>query len=80
VLDPVSGSPLLFCRDSCSPRTGSDNHDFRLEGLLGYEPTPGTVVFVGYTRSWQDTVGFRFQDLSPRSDGLFVKLSYRFRM
>lgn len=80
VLDPVSGSAILFCRDSCSPRTGSDNHDFRLEGLLGYEPTPGTVVFVGYTRSWQDTVGFRFQDLSPRSDGLFVKLSYRFRM
>ena len=80
VLDPVSGSPILFCRDACSPRAGSDNHDFRLEGLLGYEPSPGTVVYVGYTRSWQDTLGFRFQDLSARSDGLFVKLSYRFRM
>ena len=46
LLDPVTGEPVLYCGDSsCSARTGSDSYDFRLEGLVGYEPSPGTVVF-----------------------------------
>jgi hypothetical protein len=50
-----------------------------MEGLVGYEPSPGTVVFVGYARQMRDAAGFRFQDVTTRADGLFVKLSYRFR-
>ncbi len=81
VLDPATGGTLYSCSESdCSVRSGSDRHDFRLEGLLGYEPSPGTVLFVGYTRAWRDVQAFRFQDVQTRNDGLFVKLSYRFRM
>jgi hypothetical protein len=81
VLDPETGAPVYFCSgDECSARSGRDANDFRLEGLLGFEPSPGTVLFIGYTRALRDTQAFRFQDVQARSDGLFVKLSYRFRM
>lgn len=82
VLDPVTGAPVYRCSsaDSCSLRQGSDSHDFRVETLLAYEPSPGTVFFLGYTRQWADTSGFRFEDVRTEADGVFVKLSYRFRM
>jgi hypothetical protein len=81
VLSPDSGQPLYSCADgACSPRQGSDRHDFRLEALAGYEPSPGTVLFLGYTRAMRDVEAFGFRDMQSRSDGLFVKLSYRFRM
>jgi len=80
LLDPVSGLPLYSCGDACAPLTGSDRNDFRLEGLLGYEPSPGTVVYLGYSRQMQDTERFRFRAMDTRADGLFLKLSYRFRM
>jgi hypothetical protein len=81
LLDPATGTPISYCDDgACSPRSGSDSHDFRLEGLLGYEPSPGTVVFVGYTRQMRDTSAFEFRDVTTQADGLFLKLSYRFRM
>ncbi len=80
LLDPVTGEPVFSCTDECSARAGSERHDFRLEGLLGYEPSPGTVVFVGYTRQFRDTQAFAFRDFRTQADGLFVKLSYRFRM
>ncbi|MBT8488895.1 MAG: carbohydrate binding family 9 domain-containing protein [Gemmatimonadetes bacterium] len=81
VLDPVTGEQVYTCGgDSCRARNGSDRHDFRLEGLLAYEPSPGTVVFFGYTREFEDTSGFGFRDVRPTADGLFLKLSYRFRM
>jgi hypothetical protein len=81
VLDPVTGQQVYSCSaNTCSARTGSDAHDFGIETLLAYEPSPGTVFFLGYTRQWDDTSGFRFQDVRADADGLFVKLSYRFRM
>lgn len=81
LLDPVTGDPVFRCSTSaCSARVGSDAHDFRLEGLLGYEPSPGTVLFLGYTRQFTDSSAFDFSQIRTRADGLFVKLSYRFRM
>ncbi|MFC1659848.1 DUF5916 domain-containing protein [Gemmatimonadota bacterium] len=83
LLDPATGAPISYCDGtdgSCSIRAGSDSHDFRVEGLLGYEPSPGTVVFVGYSRQMRDTSAFEFREVSTRAEGLFVKLSYRFRM
>ena len=34
---------------------------------------------MGYTRRMEDMEAFRFRDLRPEAEGLFVKLSYRFR-
>ncbi|MFQ5537200.1 MAG: DUF5916 domain-containing protein [Gemmatimonadota bacterium] len=81
LIDPVTGKPLYRCTDSgCFPRTGSDANDVHVEGLLTYEPSPGTVFYVGYTREMEDTEAFRFRQVRAVADGLFVKLSYRFRL
>jgi hypothetical protein len=79
--DPATGLPLYDCRAAeCSVRAGSVGHDFRIEGLVGYEPSPGTVFYLGYTREMEDASAFGFERVRPTRDGLFVKLSYRFRM
>lgn len=77
---PEAGLPLSYCTDdSCSALEGSEANDFSVETLLSYEPTPGTVFFVGYSRRMADLERLRFRDLRPEADGLFVKMSYRFR-
>ncbi len=80
LVDPVAGRPLVRCATDCEVRTGSEGHDFRIEGLIGYEPSPGTVFFLGYTRQMEDATAFGFENVQPTADGLFVKLSYRFRL
>jgi len=81
LMDPVTGEVISFCRDgSCSAIGGRDSNDFSIETLLSYEPTPGTVFFVGYGREMEDTGAFRFKQIRAQADGVFVKISYRFRM
>ncbi len=81
LMDPETGLPLYGCTGtSCFERSGSVGHDFRVEGLVGYEPSPGTVFFLGYTREMEDATAFGFENVRPTRDGLFLKLSYRFRM
>lgn len=79
--DPETGLPLYGCGTTdCFERSGGEGHDFRVEGLIGYEPSPGTVFFFGYTRQMQDASAFGFENVQAQRDGLFVKLSYRFRL
>ena len=81
VRDPLTGQPVYSCSvDSCTIQSGSDDHDFRIQGLLGYEPSPGTVLFLGYSREFKDSSAFRFHDVRSQADGLFVKVSYLFSM
>lgn len=42
-------------------------------------PLAGTEAFLGYGREVTDDEAFRFDGLGPRTDGLFLKLSYLFR-
>lgn len=80
LLDPVTGRPLLSCDEvGCEALEGSTGNDFHLEGLVTYEPSPGTVFYLGYTREMEDSGAFDFREVRPTADGLFVKLSYRFR-
>jgi hypothetical protein len=51
----------------------------RIDLLAHYQPSPGTVVFLGYGREMGDEGAFRFGRLQPESDGLFLKISYLFR-
>ena len=75
--DPI----LIF-----DPATGAFNrtqkfrrNDFRVDWLVSYRPTPGTVFFFGYGSSLEEPNTFRFRGLDRRSDGFFIKLSYLFR-
>ncbi len=80
LLSPYAGEPILRCEGgSCAMIEGSESNDFSTEFLLGYEPSPGTVFFLGYTRRMDEIDAFRFRDLRTRADGVFVKGSYRLR-
>ena len=80
LLTPTGGRQVSYCADgSCLDLQGTESNDFSFETLLSYEPSPGTVFFVGYTRRMEDTEAFRFRDVRPEAEGVFVKLSYRFR-
>jgi Domain of unknown function (DUF5916) len=81
LFDPASGLLLTWCgEDGCEEMTSSAAHDIHVEALVTYEPSPGTVFYVGYTRQMEDTRAFGFRGVTPVADGLFVKLSYRFRL
>lgn len=74
------GSALESCSDGvCEVVSGSTVNDISVEALVGYEPSPGTVFFLGYSRRMEDFGAFRFDQVETQADGLFLKLSYRFR-
>ena len=80
LLTPTGGDQVSYCSgDSCFDLGGSDSNDISVEALLSYEPTPGTVFFLGYTRQMDDPEAFRFRNVRPQAEGVFMKLSYRFR-
>ena len=80
LMTPTGGHAVSYCSStSCRALQGSESNDFSIETLLSYEPTPGTVFFVGYSRRMEDMQAFRFRDTRPEAEGVFMKLSYRFR-
>jgi hypothetical protein len=79
--DPVTDLPLLVrnADDELELATTSATRDLRVDWLVSYVPTPGTVVFAGYGASLTEPEAFRFSDMHRVREGLFVKLSYLFR-
>ena len=73
------GRPLL--RGDALPIGPVERDGLRLDLLASYEPTPGTVAFLGYgtTLSGSDAFSFRPGRLDQTQDGFFLKLAYRFR-
>jgi hypothetical protein len=71
-----SGAPLLV---EGQPPGRQDSNQLRFDLLLSYEPTPGTVAFLGYGSSLDNGATFGFDSLARRSDGFFLKLAYQFR-
>ena len=75
--DPLTGMPLLI---------GGVPADAREEGtvqgqvLLQYQPSPGTIFYIGYSRVMEGDYSYGLADKDPVADGLFVKLSYLFRI
>ena len=74
--DARTGAPLLL---DGVPQAREDTNQLRFDLLVSYEPTPGTVAFLGYGSSLEDTQAFDFSDMNRTSDGFFVKLAYQFR-
>ncbi|HYW11254.1 MAG TPA: DUF5916 domain-containing protein [Longimicrobium sp.] len=86
VLRAPDGRPYLRDGESFRVRRGNlpaweapQLNPLRLDLLLSWRPTPGTAAFLGYGREVTDDESFRFDGLAPRTDGLFLKLSYLFR-
>jgi hypothetical protein len=71
------GAPLTIDGElSQEVREGQLQYDL----LLSYEPSPGTIVYAGWSRVREGLDTYRFGDLTPVAEGLFVKLSYLFRL
>ena len=60
--------------------SGFKRNRVRTDWLFSYQPTPGTVLFVGYGSSMSEAEPLTFRDLQRTSDGFFVKWSYLFRL
>jgi hypothetical protein len=76
LIDPVSGQPLFI---DGAPQPQVDFNGLRVDLLTSYEPTPGTVVFLGYGSSMESDEEFDWSHLQRTSDGFFVKLAYHVR-
>jgi hypothetical protein len=74
--DPASGAPLLVAGQ---PSPGTGFNGLRLDLLASFEPSPGTVAFLGYGSSLETDGEFNWSRLRRRNDGFFVKLAYQLR-
>jgi len=75
--DPVSKQPLVVDGERADAQTRG-----RFEGqfLVSYEPSPGTIFYAGYSRFMRGAYDYRWARMDLVEDGLFVKLSYLFRL
>jgi hypothetical protein len=76
LIDPVSGDSLYVAGVS-QPTT--EFNGFRLDLLASFEPTPGTVAFLGYGSSMESDAEFNWSRLHRMNDGFFLKLAYQLR-
>ena len=80
--DPRTEDPILIWDDDVGDYVRTEPktiNELRIDALLSYRPTPGTVFFFGYGSTLNDSASQALRDLRRESDGFFVKLSYRFR-
>jgi hypothetical protein len=75
----IDGEPFRVRRGNLPSYLEPQLNPLRLDVLLSYRPSPGTVAFLGYGREVTDDEAFRFAGFAPRSDGVFFKVSYLFR-
>jgi Domain of unknown function (DUF5916) len=76
LVDPVSGAPLFI---GGAPQPAVEFNGLRVDLLASYEPTPGTVAFLGYGSSLETDEEFNWSHLYRTNDGFFVKLAYQLR-
>lgn len=76
LVDPATGRPLLA---GGVPIGAFETNGLRLEWLASYEPTPGTVAFLGYAVDLAERDPLAFDHLRATGDGLFLKVAYQFR-
>jgi hypothetical protein len=74
--DPATGAPL-FVGGTAQPVR--EFNGLRVDLLASFEPTPGTVAFLGYGSSLETDEEFNWSRLSRQNDGFFVKLAYQVR-
>jgi hypothetical protein len=79
--DGRTGLPILLrTQTGFVPAARQERNGFRADWLFSYQPSPGTVLLLGYGSSMQEPEAFRFRRLARTQDGFFVKLSYLFRV
>ena len=78
--DPATSRPIVITTDGVTAlASATTTRDFRMDWLVSYVPSPGTVFFAGYGSSLTEPRPFRFRELERVRDGFFIKLSYLLR-
>ena len=78
--DPATDQPLVIASKGVYSRAGAvATRDLRMDWLVSFVPSPGTVFFAGYGSSLTEPRAFRFREIERVRDGFFVKLSYLLR-
>jgi hypothetical protein len=75
--DPGSGRAILVYGEAAEAR---EEGTVQGQLLLQYQPSPGTIFYVGYSRVMEGAYSYGFGDKEPVADGIFLKLSYLFRL
>ena len=80
--DSRTGLPIVFVQADGSyvPAASVRQRTFRSDWLFSYQPTPGTVLFAGYGNSLTNSDPLKGEQIRRTRDGLFLKLSYLFRL
>jgi hypothetical protein len=76
-LRTLDGVPLVL---ESGPSESLESGEVQYDLLLSYEPSPGTMVYAGWSRVREGPQTYRFGELTPVAEGLFVKVSYLFRL
>ena len=76
LIEPGTGAALLV---GGAPQLQTEFNGLRADFLASFEPTPGTVAFLGYGSSLETDAEFNWSRLGRRNDGFFVKLAYQIR-
>ena len=76
LLEPASGAPLFVGGE---PQPATRFKGLRVDVLGQFEPTPGTIAFLGYGSSLQSDEELNWSRLQRVSDGFFLKLAYQVR-
>ena len=80
LVDPRNGAPILVDVATAEALGLTPTRDFRQDVLFSFQPTPGTVVLLGYGATLTEPDAFHFHDLQREEDGLIVKVSYLWRL
>jgi hypothetical protein len=75
--DPTTERPIWIDGE---PETTTESGTFQGQFLFQYEPSPGTIFYAGYSRVMSGDYSYQLSRMDPTDDGLFVKLSYLFRL
>ncbi|MEO7353663.1 MAG: hypothetical protein ABIZ70_04850, partial [Gemmatimonadales bacterium] len=74
--DPTTGYAILV---NGTPPSSTKRNRLRMDWLASYEPTPGTVAFLGYGSTLDGDQTLTLQNLRRLDDGFFLKVAYLFR-
>jgi hypothetical protein len=74
----AAGSPAVLFLDGV-PSSASRSRNLRTDWLISFEPSPGTVAFLGYGSTLERPETDGLSRLRRVQDGFFLKVAYQFR-
>jgi hypothetical protein len=74
--DPDSGNRLVYDGLLVEP---VDRGEFGFNALIAYEPSPGTLMYVGWSRQMAGPETWAVNEMQRTAEGLFLKVSWLWR-